>query len=133
MHEGALYSYVCLCVTYFAPVKILCSYIKAIHISNYKRSRNNQIGWQICMAISMELTSHFVQSSSPSLFSLHFREVVVVGDQIGHDRLVIRSRCVHICDIYKHSNTQLWQIGRPMEYWGICLLHFDSSHYSLVL
>ncbi len=40
--------------------------------------------------------TYFVESASSCLLSFHLGEVVVVGDQVGHDRLIIRSGDVHV-------------------------------------
>lgn len=45
----------------------------------------------------VQVSTHFVEPPSSSFLGLQFGEVVIVGDQVGHDGLVVRSGSIHIC------------------------------------
>ena len=51
----------------------------------------------MCVCDCVHVCIYLIEPPSPGLLCLHLREVVIVGDKIGHDRLVVWSRYIDIC------------------------------------
>ena len=66
--------------------------------------------------------THLIESPPSCLLRLHLGEVVVVGDKVGHDGLVVRSLAVHICQAkHMHMYITTWRMGRGQGTLSMCI------------